>query len=178
MTSIKLFLTRLEEINGINTSRDVNRYIKTQIKIAKHEQDISFIKKCLNNETLPPFSRIKLATTNNKQFINDIRSQITHKELNNKIKNKKKLEKSLQDTQNSILNLEEEQWIELQSIVESKVAFIIDSKKQIHTRKLEKLGITTSHVVDSKFVNKRRNNIDKIEELSNKLKNFKNQFFF
>ena len=78
MTSIKLFLTRLEEINGINTSRDVNRYIKTQIKIAKHEQDISFIKKCLNNETLPPFSRIKLATTNNKQFINDIRSQITH----------------------------------------------------------------------------------------------------
>ena len=146
----------------------MNRYIKTQIKIARHEQDISFIKKCLNNETLPPFSRIKLATTNNKQFINDIRSQITHKELNNKLKNKKKLEKSLHETQNSISDLSTEHWTELQTVVEAKVAHVIETKKQIHARKLEKLGITTTHVVDSKFVNKRRNNIEKIEELSNK----------
>ena len=54
------------------------------------------------------------------------------------------------------------------TVVETKVACVIETKKQIHTRKLEKLGITITHVIDSKFVNKRRNNIEKIEELSNK----------
>ena len=168
MKNIKSFLTKLEETIGIEASRDTNRYIKTKIKIAKHEQDIGFIKRCLNNETLPPFSRIKLATSNNKQFINDIRSQITNQELNNKIKNKRRLEKTARTIQTEdLFLLEPEQWQELTEIIESKITSIIETKKQIHARKFEKLGIKQLEV-DSKFVNKRRNNIEKKEELSNK----------
>ena len=68
MSSLKQFLTRLEEILGTNASKDTNRYIKTRIKIEKHNLDICFFKKCLNNETLPPFSRLKIATSNNKSI--------------------------------------------------------------------------------------------------------------
>ena len=168
MSSIKRFLTSLEGIIGTNASKDTNRYIKTRIKIVKHELDICFIKKCLNNETLPPFSRIKIATTNNKRFINDIRAQITHRELNNKTKNKRRLEKSLKNLQNRLFELDPDQWLELTKLIDEKIKTIVDIKNQIHRKKLEKLGIKIYSKINSKFVNKRRNNIEQIEQVSNK----------
>jgi len=58
----------LEEKHGITTSKDANEYIKTKEKIIKAELDIKFIKDCLNNEVLPKFSNLKIAT-NNRQHL-------------------------------------------------------------------------------------------------------------
>ena len=104
MFTIKQFLNQLEGTHGRHFSEDANRYINTQKKITARELDINFIKKCLNNETLPNFSRLNLANSNRK-FISQPRKNITEHELTNKIYEKRKYEKELSQLQNRLFDL-------------------------------------------------------------------------
>ncbi len=168
MSSIQEYLNQLESLHGFLVTKEANKYIKNSIKIVKHELDIKFIKKCLNNEALPPFTKLKLATNNNQQFINNIRAQITEEELKNKITNKLRLKKQLQTIQNNLFNLTPEEWNKLNELKDLKTTKIIDIKTKTHNKKLEQLGIKVDLQVNTKFVNKNRNNIEQVEEIVNK----------
>jgi len=169
MSSITEYLKQLETIYGRNLSTEANRYIKIAIKRAKHELDINFIKKCMNNEALPPFSRLKLATKNNQKFINNIRAQITEQELNNKTRNKRHLDEQFKKLYNTLhFTLNQQQWEELTTHIEYKINNIISKKSKIHNKKLEQLGIKIDLTLNSKFVNNSRNKINEVEEIRNK----------
>jgi len=177
MESIQLYLNKLRDIHGDTASKNPNRYIKTRIKLTKLELDINFIKICLNHETLPSFSRLKLATTNNKKFIINLRSQITEQELNNKIKNKRKLTKQLQLQLNTLFELTPEQFTELDSIIRTKSDKIKSIKSSKHNKNLEQLGVKKHLSISSDFINKQRNKIDITEsiELKQTIFNYSNR---
>jgi hypothetical protein len=168
MSTIRHLLNQLEIKYGLNTSKNANKYIKTKINLVKNELDTNFIKKCLNNDTLPSFSKIKLATTNNKQFISQIRSQITDQELNNKIRNKRALKKKEKDLINKLFDLTPEENENLNRLITNKINNISNTKNKIHNKKLEKLGITTEVQVDNKNINRNRNKINEVESIKDK----------
>jgi hypothetical protein len=153
MSTIQQYLNQLESLYGFQVSKEANEYIKNSIKITKHELDIHFIKKCLNNDALPPFTRLKLATNNNQQFINDIRAQITEEELKNKTANKQRLKKLLQNIQNKLFSLTPDHWNKLNEFKDLKMNKIIDLKTKTHNKKLEQLGIKVDLFINTKFIN-------------------------
>ena len=158
----------IETKHGSNIYKEANRYIKTKIAQAKHELDINFIKKCLNNESLPAFTKLKLATKNNKRFINNIRAQITEQELNNKTRNKRRLDDQIQKIINNLFDLPPEEWDQLFKLTNAKVEKIVAIKTNIHNKKLESLGIKIDLTVNNRFINNNRNRINQVESINNK----------
>jgi hypothetical protein len=164
----KHFLTQLREKYDSKISRYADRYINIATKIAKHELDIAFITKCLNNEVLPNFSQLRLATNNNKTFINSIRSQITQQEATNKRSNKKKLESTLQQLLNELFDLTPSEFETLFALTNKAIVKVTNRTTRKHRKKLQDLGIEENIVVNSRFINKNRNNIEQIEEIADR----------
>ena len=92
------FIHQIREEYSDSISKTVKSYFNLVKKIEKCNAGISFIKRCLENEKLPNFSRINLANnelSNNKQFANKIRMSVTEEELRNKNRRRRKLSKEL-----------------------------------------------------------------------------------
>jgi len=117
----------------------------------------------VNNEQLPNFSKIKIASSKDNNFHNNIRAQITEKELSNKIKNKRKLNKNLESIRNSLFDLTPQHWTELEHHIQNKTNNIIEIKTLVHNKKLKNLGIKVDLQVNCKFINKQRNQIASTE---------------
>ena len=122
------------------------------------------MRKCLDNEKMPDFSRLKLANNElrrNKRFYNNIRLELSEEELKRKNKLDKDLQKKLHEHQNSldlgpnkIDQVHMDALIRLSNAKKRKIRRELD---KIHTSKLAKLGIREH--IDSKFVNKDRRGI-------------------
>ena len=59
-------------------------------------------------------------------------------------------------------------WNKLNEFKDLKINKIIDLKTKTHNKKLEQLGIKVDLFINTKFINKSRNNIDQAEEIINK----------
>jgi len=117
---------------------------------------------------LPQFSNVKLPVQNNKHFVNNIRQQITFQQLNQKNCEKRRAEKQLRQLQNNLFELTVEQWSQLQTLSTEQAEKEVAKKVQKHNKKLRKLGVNININVDSTFINKRRNNIEATESITNK----------
>ena len=151
-------------------SKNVNNYVNTAKRIEKNKLAIEFIKKCLENEKLPQFSRINLHNNDlsqNNKFLENIRKEITNKVLIQKSKAKNKQYKELQKLRNDLFDLDADDCTKLDQLVEEKKRKIQDEVGETHRRKLKALGIEENFIIDNRNINSRRNNIDKKEAILN-----------
>jgi len=161
------FIHQIREEYSDSISKTVKSYFNLVKKIEKCNAGISFIKRCLENEKLPNFSRINLANnelSNNKQFANKIRMSVTEEELRNKNRRRRKLSKELAALQNQLFDLKPESWETLQTFVNEKTKAVQRELSEVHTSKLSRLGIQPK--VNEKFVNKNRRGMKEKEEVN------------
>lgn len=164
------FIHQVRERYDLNASKNVTKYINKAKQIEKNKLGIEFIKKCLNHEKLPNFSRINLHNNDlsqNNKFLLNIRREITNEVLNNKIKAKNSQLKELQKLQNALFDIQPNDWIKLKQLVDEKKAKIKVDIDHIHQKKLTALGIEEIFNVNCNNINKKRNNIDKTESILN-----------
>jgi hypothetical protein len=156
---------------GTVKSKEINKYINTAKKIEKNKSGIEFIKKCINHEKLPNFSRINLHNNDinqNNRVILRMRKEITNEVLNNKTKAKNRQEKELQRLQNVLdFELTQDEWETLLKLVIEKRAKVRDEVEAIHKKKLVALGIEENFNINSENINMRRNKINKNEAILN-----------
>ena len=67
-----------------------------------------------------------------------------------------------------MFSLTPDHWNKLNEFKDLKINKIIDLKTKTHNKKLEQLGIKVDLFINTKFINKSRNNINQVEEIINK----------
>lgn len=167
------FVYKMREKYDEDTSKRIKNYWNLKKKIEKCKSTIEFIKDCLNNETMPNFSRLCLANNelnNNKPFIKYIRSQITNRELDNKFRRLNELKKQEKRVEKSIKKskINDDDWALMVHQVEISSKNLNNIQKKKHNKKLQKLGVNKKIEIDSQFINKSRNKIDKSENIESK----------
>ena len=165
------FKLRMRQKYSDEVSKELNEYFNTNKKIEHCEHSINYIKECLKHEKPPKFSQVNVDKQKyNSNFIQKIRFEITDEELRNKTRHKKQLEKVLEKHRKlpSYTNLAEDDWAKLEDLVHEKREKIREEAIATQKEKRTKLGIDTTVQINSSNINKRRNNIDKIEAIENK----------
>jgi hypothetical protein len=165
------FKFKMREKYGESISRSINSYFGSSIKVEKQRAGVEFIKRCLNNEKHPNFSRLNLANNelrHSKGFYNKIRTMVSEEELRYKNKLIKKFLAEIKVRQNEIdFTIEQHEMDILLKLTKEKLEKVRQQQKEIHNGKLANLGIFDQR--DNKFVNLNRRGPEKIKpvELAN-----------
>ena len=158
-----------EKYKDPDLSKRIAEYFDSKQKLEKYRAGISFIKRCLNENKMPNFSRVNLANDNlntNYLFINNLRRQITTMELNNKNKEKAILQKRLHLLNNDLpFDLQHDDWLRLDALTQEKIEQVKEELRNAHNNKLVGLGILPAG--NKTFVNTKRRGIDKKEAIMN-----------
>jgi hypothetical protein len=150
-----------------NLYKNVLEYFDKSKKLIKCNLGIEFIRKCLDNQINPDFSRINLAPSQlnlNNRFKNNIRLEITHEELKTKYKMRNSLIKDLDVLRNNLFVLDDEDRLKLEALFEEKKEILTSEIELIHTKKLEKLGVIEPIKIKSQHVTQRKKNKNKNNE--------------
>ena len=162
------FIHSMKNEYGETVAKGINKYIDLKKKIEKCSRGISFINECLTNEKMPNFSRINLSNgelNKNNRFVSKIRNEITHQELKNKYKCRKKNWKIVENLEkNELWQISLEHRTKLDSLIEERIQSLRDEITKNQNSKLVKLGIKTRIKIADKNVDKRRNNIEEVEQ--------------
>ncbi len=144
---------------GVETSNAVNNYFNTKKKIVNLKNGINYLGTCLNNDTLPNFTRLRLASSHlkvNKGFVRYIREEITLEELKFKRKELRSCKEKLKELQNKCFNLDPEEWTFLQDLIEEKTRTLGEEVNAGHVNKLINLGVSLPQHLRNNNVTKRK----------------------
>ena len=142
-------------------SKSVVNFFNTSKKIVKLELDIKYLETCMNNEVLPDFTRLNLASSHqqaNKRFTSGIRAEITNEELRVKKSLVRKYRNELSSLRNSVhFDLDPYEWTHLQDLVNEKKTKLTEIITAVHRKKLLKLGVSLPKNAQDNNVTTRRN---------------------
>jgi len=153
MQSIAEFINQMKDKYSLVIVTEINNYINTKSKILKCNQ---FIKNCLNSETLPKFSRLKISNKDGK-FKDSLEARITEEQLNAQYKTKT-AQKKIQKKSTDILTfaLDPAEW-EQNNKLERKTT-------SRHNKKLNDHGINIIKPAYTNYINASRGSNNKTPE--------------
>lgn len=160
------FIHHVRDTYGEVTSKKISQLVKNTKKLEKCKAGIRFINECLKNECFPNFSRINLANdtlNNSERFVRYIRHQVTEKELENKYKIRKNLEKERRRLNSVSSTLSTDDWALMVELLNDVALNTQDQLDSRHRNKLEKLGLKPRFEVDCRNITNTRQHKNKIK---------------
>lgn len=163
------FIHHTKKKYGLDQSKEITEYFNKVKKIETTKAGIAFIKRCLDNNKKPDFTRINLASNNQREdteFIHNLRLQVSEDEYKKKRKRLRELEvgkKVIYDRIQMDLNLEQPDIDTILALEREKISKMRAELAETHKRKLSKLGVID--IPDDRHVSKRRGGLDKVEEV-------------
>jgi len=97
---------------GKSVEKAVNEYFNTNKKIIRLSKDISYLETCINNNVLPDFTQLRVASNklkNNRRFLEHIRVEMIEEELRIKKSLMYKHKKELRRLQNECFDVSAEE---------------------------------------------------------------------